>query len=349
MVRPLSVLRALFLLLALQPAVASALQVGPLRVLSVGGQPLAGEVWVEGSAAELADLVVHPATPELYAAAHLPYPALAGQLSLAIEKRDAERSLIVLRTREAIAPGPATLLLDLRWPGGGLVRGYAIVLDDAGSHLPASDAAPPPQTERRAVATDVSASPHPVGTTAAAAPAPLAASPSLARPAHRTAAAPPSQATPRLRIAPTEQSAAIRRVAALEEALADQAQHSQDQDERLRKLEELIVQLNTLIALQRQQLASASAPVAAELARGVLAASPPAAGPSPVAPRAQPWYRWPAVQLAVIGFALFSFSALLFTVIEERLATARRRKRRAERARRAASSPSPLPSPSPQV
>lgn len=152
--------------LLLAPLAGQALEVGPLQVSSHSGQPLVAEIWVSGSSIELSDLSARAAAAELYAGAQVPFSRLASRLSLVVERRAQDRAVILVRSNEPVPEGSSTLLVDLRWPGGGLVRGYRFALD-APPNLPMVAAAPAPQV------TQVPA-PQPPAQPAAAAPSAVA-------------------------------------------------------------------------------------------------------------------------------------------------------------------------------
>lgn len=446
----LTLLAAWFSLL-LAPLASQALEVGPLQVSSHGGQALVAEIWVSGSSVELSDLSARAAAAELYAAAQVPYSPLAGRLKLVVERRAQDRAVILLRSQEPVPEGDSTLLVDLRWPGGGLVRGYRFALE-APPDLPmvASTPVPTPAPAPQVTATATTPPPAPPSATgpvgeagqyltqagdtlqgiarneeiagtsvqqrmaaiyalnpqhfAGGDPNRLRGGVTLRMPsaeevrqrteaaaqevlihasrqlegqrgeiARAAAAAPPQaetverRAQGRIRSAPAEQPAPRekarltiaqgsekgqmqQRIAALEEESASNARKLAERDDRLRELEDMVVQLNKLIRLQQAQLeaaATSSAPLAQPgqppltQVQTLLTAAPSSVGPlvedrrGPSAERA--WYRQPNVQLGVVLLALLSFSALLYTLVQERIEEKRRRARRAERKRRKAS------------
>lgn len=118
-------------------SVAHGLEVGPLHVYQQPGPGLLAEVPVSGEEAELAGLSARVASAELYAQAGHTRAAFVTSLASLVERNGEHTGRILLKSARDLPPGQTVLLLELRWPGGELVRGYVV----EGSPLPAAQAA----------------------------------------------------------------------------------------------------------------------------------------------------------------------------------------------------------------
>src|SRR5262245_5349879 len=176
------------------PAASYAAGLGTITVRSALGQPLDAEIEVV-SVQPGEDFQVRLASREAYAAAGVELsPALQGA-RFTIERRDG-KTLIRVRTTQAVSDPFFTVLVELQWPTGRLARQYTVLVDPAEYK---TAAAPAPQAAATAPAPAVVAPPAapaasrtPAQTPKAAAKAPAAA-PAQAAP---IVAAPPAPAAP---------------------------------------------------------------------------------------------------------------------------------------------------------
>ena len=121
--------RALALLLAL-PSAALALGLGDIRLLSPLNAPLEAEVeLVDVAPDEINTLQAQLASRETFARYGLDWPAyLAGVQVRAVRTPDG-RQMLKLKSTEAISEPFITLLLEVNWARGHLVREYTMLLD----------------------------------------------------------------------------------------------------------------------------------------------------------------------------------------------------------------------------
>src|SRR5437764_3291694 len=122
-------LRSLALLLAL-PSAALALGLGDIRLLSPLNAPLDAEVELVDVAPDEANTVqAQLASREIFARYGLDWPAyLAGVQVRSVRTPDG-RQMLKLRSTEAISEPFITLLLEVNWSRGHLVREYTMLLD----------------------------------------------------------------------------------------------------------------------------------------------------------------------------------------------------------------------------
>ena len=127
----------------LYPWVAHAAGLGKLTILSALGQPLSAEIDLTSiQKDELASLVARIASPEAFQQANIVYsPALIG-VRLSIERRsDGKPYIKVMSTRPVNEPF-LSVLVELSWSQGRLVREYTTLIDPPGYAAPAPAAAP---------------------------------------------------------------------------------------------------------------------------------------------------------------------------------------------------------------
>src|SRR5256886_1882628 len=181
-------LRALALLLAL-PSAALALGLGDIRLLSPLNGPLEGEVELVDVAPDEANTVqAQLASRETFARYGLDWPAyLAGVQVRTLRALDG-RQMLKLKSTEAISEPFITLLLEVNWSRGHLVREYTVLLDPpvytpGGSAVASAPvSAPATGSGAREGAIDRDADPAPV------APAPQSSAVSTAPPTRASAA-----------------------------------------------------------------------------------------------------------------------------------------------------------------
>jgi pilus assembly protein FimV len=158
-----------------------ALALGRVSVQSLLGEPLRAEIDVPAlTDAEAASLQIGLAPPERFRAANLDFNPLLQDVSLTLERRPDGRAVIVLRSNRPVAEPFLDVVVQARWAGGELLRGYTLLFDppnlrpvapvapavSAPSAVPAIPASPP--TPPNPLATDV----RPAQPVPAAAPAP---------------------------------------------------------------------------------------------------------------------------------------------------------------------------------
>lgn len=142
------------LLLLLGPAVAGAVGLGKLTVLSLLGQPLSAEVeLVSVQADELSTLSARLASLEAYRQSSLQYNAAVAGLHFDIEKRPDGQLYLRLMSERTVTDPFVDLLIELKWASGRLVREYTALIDPP-DYAPAPPlvAASPVTLQTRAVA-----------------------------------------------------------------------------------------------------------------------------------------------------------------------------------------------------
>lgn len=169
-------------LAGLVPACAAALGLGDIQPKSFLNQPLAAEIPVHSDVpAEVAELSVTLASPETFEKFGLSHPSLLADLSFAVLPGTGG-GVIRVTSSAPVAEPFLTLLLELRWPQGRLLREFTVLLDppDFGaavaSPVARSAAIAPPAAvadaevsrpvERPAESAPAVAAPAPAGTTA---------------------------------------------------------------------------------------------------------------------------------------------------------------------------------------
>ncbi|HSY08528.1 MAG TPA: FimV/HubP family polar landmark protein [Steroidobacteraceae bacterium] len=195
-----SLSRALALLL-LCPAAAFALGLGDIRLQSSLNAPLNAEIELVGATPEdLSTLHASVASHDTFTHYGLDWPAFLGGISMRPEHTADGRDIIKLSSHEAITEPFVTLLIEVTWARGQLVREYTVLLD------------PPVYTPGQSEATNapvaapvvgaatregsISRTPAPASTTAAATSGEIAAP--AASPRARAAAASTQPGTTRL-------------------------------------------------------------------------------------------------------------------------------------------------------
>jgi pilus assembly protein FimV len=172
-------LRFLISAILLTPAAALGLGLGEIRLNSSLNEPLSAEIdLVAATPEELAALNADLASPEIFARYGLDRPAFLSSLEFTVGRGQDGRSVLLIRSRDAISEPFVSFLVDVSWPRGRLLREYTVLLDPP-AMLAAKDSPAP--------------APVAAPSTLPAAPQPSAAPPPPAEPA--TAAAPAPQAT----------------------------------------------------------------------------------------------------------------------------------------------------------
>lgn len=149
-------------LAGLVPACVAALGLGDIQPKSFLNQPLAAEIPVRSDVpAEIAELSVTLAPPETFEKFGLPHPSQLADLSFAVLPGTGG-GVIRVTSSAPVAEPFLTLLLELRWPQGRLLREFTVLLDppDFGA------AVAPPVARSTAVAPADAQVPEPVETPA---------------------------------------------------------------------------------------------------------------------------------------------------------------------------------------
>lgn len=112
------------------PIWAGALGLGEAETRSALNQPLAVEIPVlSATPAEIAGLEVSLAGPETFERYGLPQPVGLGELNFAVTPAPPAGGLIRITSNRAVVEPFVTLLLEVRWPQGRLLREYTVLLD----------------------------------------------------------------------------------------------------------------------------------------------------------------------------------------------------------------------------
>jgi pilus assembly protein FimV len=130
------------------PGSAFALGLGEIHLKSALNSPLDAEIEVTGATAEeISGLKAALASRESFARYGLDYPAFLGSVRMQVGRAADGRDVIRVQSTEAVTEPFATLLVDVNWARGHLVREYTVLVDPpvftpAGSQAPAAVAAP---------------------------------------------------------------------------------------------------------------------------------------------------------------------------------------------------------------
>ncbi|MGH8252049.1 MAG: type IV pilus assembly protein FimV, partial [Steroidobacteraceae bacterium] len=168
-------LRLLVSAMLLAPAAALALGLGEIRLSSALNEPLVAEIdLVAATPEELATLQAQLASTDVFQRYGLDRPAYLNSLEFTVGQGGQGRSVLLVRSRDAISEPFVSFLVDVTWPRGRLLREYTLLLDppvmaaapsqvpaavSAPSTLPARQPAPAPQAQPQAAAPEPEASP----------------------------------------------------------------------------------------------------------------------------------------------------------------------------------------------
>ena len=123
-------LRVLISAILLAPAAAWALGLGEIRLSSALNEPLSAEIdLVAATPEELAALSAGLASPEVFARYGLDRPAFLTSLEFSVGRGQDGRSVLLVRSRDAITEPFVSFLVDVNWPRGRLLREYTVLLD----------------------------------------------------------------------------------------------------------------------------------------------------------------------------------------------------------------------------
>src|ERR1017187_1844448 len=118
------------LLVLLLPSATLALGLGEIHLKSALNAPLDADIDVVGAGPdELSGLKVSLASREAFGRSGLEYPAFLGGVTLEPQKTAAGRTVIHMPCADAIHEPIATVLVELNWARGHLVREYTVLLD----------------------------------------------------------------------------------------------------------------------------------------------------------------------------------------------------------------------------
>ena len=115
-------LRVLISAILLAPAAAWALGLGEIRLGSALNEPLSAEIdLVAATPEELAALSAGLASPEVFARYGLDRPAFLTSLEFSVGRGQDGRSVLLVRSRDAITEPFVSFLVDVNWPRGRLL------------------------------------------------------------------------------------------------------------------------------------------------------------------------------------------------------------------------------------
>jgi pilus assembly protein FimV len=138
-------LRVLISAILLTPAAAFGLGLGEIRLNSALNQPFSAEIdLVAATPEELAALDAHLASPEVFARYGLDRPAFLSSLEFNVGRGQDGRSVLLVRSRDAIGEPFVSFLIDVNWPRGRLLREYTVLLDPPAMLSPGESPAPAP-------------------------------------------------------------------------------------------------------------------------------------------------------------------------------------------------------------
>jgi pilus assembly protein FimV len=150
---------------------AGAAGLGQMNVLSSLGQPLQAEIEVLSVRKEDANtLLVRLASPDAYREANVPYGAALRGLSVGVVQRPDGRLYVRVVSSQAVNEPFLSLLVELNWPQGRLVRQYVALLDPP-EYASGSQAVAPAVVETRPLAAPRAPATAPVAAVPVRAPA----------------------------------------------------------------------------------------------------------------------------------------------------------------------------------
>ncbi len=121
---------------------AQALGLGDLHVTSALNEPLTGQIDIVGASPEdLSDIRAAVANHDTFMRYGAERPGFLGTANFKVGKDKAGRPVLLIHSTEAFTEPLVSLLVDMRWSRGELVREYTLLLDPAISASSASRAA----------------------------------------------------------------------------------------------------------------------------------------------------------------------------------------------------------------
>lgn len=121
---------------------AQAAGLGKLTVLSGLGQPLHAEVELSAARDELSSAAVRMAAPEAFRQAGMEYSPVLGTVKMALVQRRDGRPVIRITTDRPVDDPFLSILVELNWASGRLVREYTFLLDPPNLPVARQPAAP---------------------------------------------------------------------------------------------------------------------------------------------------------------------------------------------------------------
>lgn len=112
---------------------AGAVGMGSINVTSALGEPLAAEIeLVDITHADKGKLAAHMASPDTFKDAGIDYPSSLPTLSFKVETRENGDTYIKVTSGQALNEPFVSMLVELTWPSGKLLREYTFLLDPPG-------------------------------------------------------------------------------------------------------------------------------------------------------------------------------------------------------------------------
>ncbi|MFZ2507425.1 MAG: hypothetical protein WAW79_02980, partial [Steroidobacteraceae bacterium] len=153
--------------LLLVPTMTLALGLGEIRLGSALNEPLSAEIdLVAATPEELGSLQAQLASSEHFQRYGLDRPAYLESLEFRVGRGQDGRSVLLVRSRSAIAEPFVSFLVDVSWPRGRLLREYTVLLDPPVFAPQATQAAAPPISAPVVQAAPARAVPPPAATAA---------------------------------------------------------------------------------------------------------------------------------------------------------------------------------------
>jgi pilus assembly protein FimV len=186
-------LRALIAATLLAPTAALALGLGEIRLKSALNEPLAAEIdLVAATPEELAALKAELASNEVFERYGLDRPAYLSSIEFRVGRGQDGRSVLLVRSRDAISEPFVSFLVDVNWARGRLLREYTVLLDPPVLTAPSARQPAEPVAAPTTMPSRIEAAPAPVAAPPAMAPA--ATPPPPVAPAEAPAATAPADA-----------------------------------------------------------------------------------------------------------------------------------------------------------
>jgi len=166
-------LRVLISAILLTPAAAFGLGLGEIRLNSSLNEPLSAEIdLVAATPEELSTLNAQLASQEVFTRYGLDRPAYLGSLEFSVGRGKDGRSVLLVRSRDAISEPFVSFLIDVNWPRGRLLREYTVLLDPPAMLAPGDSPASAPVAAPTTAPQQSAAEPPVPQQSAAAEPAP---------------------------------------------------------------------------------------------------------------------------------------------------------------------------------
>ena len=122
--------RVALALLCGSPLMASAVGLGDIRLSSALNQPFVADIdLLSVSADELKQLHASLSSPEMFASHGVDRPAFLSSMTFKVATDRAGHAVLQVRTPEVVTEPFVTLLIEVSWPQGRLVREYTVLLD----------------------------------------------------------------------------------------------------------------------------------------------------------------------------------------------------------------------------